>query len=95
MTPILIGRDPFQINKIEYELDISFINYMCLSIPSQPKIVSRDKWNANPPKCSFNKQPYYNIITIHHTATSNNYNDSFKVVKNIRIYHQEKIIDVT
>jgi len=62
---------------------------MCLSIPSQPKIISRDEWNANPPKCNFNKQPYYNIITIHHTATSNNYNDSFKIVKSIQIYHQE------
>ncbi|RLE63886.1 MAG: hypothetical protein DRJ47_08875 [Thermoprotei archaeon] len=57
--------------------------------PSKPKIISREEWGAKPPKCEYSRHPYYNAITIHHTATSNDYKDSFEVVRNIQVFHQD------
>ncbi len=60
------------------------------SMPKKPIIMTREEWGANKPRCSFKEQPYYNMITIHHTATSNTYSDSYDIIKNIQKYHQQE-----
>lgn len=56
----------------------------------KPKVVSRKEWGAREPKCKFERNPFYNAITIHHTATSNEYVDAKSVVRAIQRYHQDE-----
>jgi len=63
---------------------------MSFGVPTQPKIISRNKWKANNPICTLEKQPYFNMITIHHTATSNTQSDSENIVRSIQKYHQKE-----
>lgn len=56
----------------------------------KPKIITREEWGAKPPKCEYERNPYINAITIHHTATSNVYEDAKAVVRAIQRYHQEE-----
>lgn len=57
---------------------------------AKPRIVSREEWGARPPKCQY--EPIGNItaITIHHTATSNDYVDAVEVIKSIQKYHMDE-----
>ncbi len=56
---------------------------------NRPRIISREEWGARPPKCNYRANPYYNAITIHHTATSNDYTDGAAVVRSIQKYHMD------
>lgn len=56
---------------------------------SKPNIVTRSEWGARPPRCEFERNPCINAVTVHHTATSNEYSDAREVVRAIQRYHQD------
>jgi len=56
----------------------------------KPRIISREEWGARNPKCEFEKNLSYNAITIHHTATSNEYVDAKSIIRAIQKYHQDE-----
>lgn len=66
--------------------------FVSLSFPSEkeifkPKIISREEWGALPPRCKYENNSFINAITIHHTATSNNYRDAAYEIRSIQRFH--------
>lgn len=58
--------------------------------PGRPKIIGRSEWGALAPRCPYKENPYIDAVTIHHTATSNDYIDSWEVVRAIQRYHMRE-----
>jgi len=51
------------------------------------EIIKSEEWGALKPKCTYDKNPYISAIIIHHTATSNTYEDAKQVIRSIQSYH--------
>lgn len=53
----------------------------------EPKIISREDWGALPPRCGYEKNSLINTLTVHHTATSNNYVNAIHEIRSIQRFH--------
>ena len=57
----------------------------------KPVVISRDEWNANPPKYNYTYHPYFNKLTLHHAAGWQAWTmeEGKKQVKAIQEFHQD------
>ena len=57
----------------------------------KPVVISRDEWNANPPKHNYAYHPYFNKLTLHHAAGWQAWTleEGKKQVKAIQEFHQD------
>tara|TARA_B100001123_G_C15297558_1_gene1019796 strand:- start:315 stop:1619 length:1305 start_codon:yes stop_codon:yes gene_type:complete len=57
----------------------------------KPVVISRDEWNANPPKYNYTHHPYFNKLTLHHAAGWQAWTmgEGKKQVKAIQEFHQD------
>jgi hypothetical protein len=57
----------------------------------KPVVISRDEWNANPPKYNYRYHPYFDKLTLHHAAGWQAWTleEGKEQVKAIQEFHQE------
>ena len=57
----------------------------------KPTIISRAEWGARPPQSGYSDMPYYNKLTLHHSAgfSADNLEEGIAQMQAIQIFHQD------
>ena len=58
---------------------------------TKPLVVSRSEWGARPPQSGYSNMPYYNKLTLHHSAgfSAENLEEGIAQMQAIQIFHQD------
>ena len=61
------------------------------SVVEKPKVIPRSEWGANPPKYNYSNHPYFDKMTLHHSAGwgATTIEEGKAAVKSIQEFHQD------